>query len=138
MTDERPIYRLLEPFFGPDCNLYPEGDTIVFDDEPNENMQPLNEAAKVKQKAFFDKLDECARKSAEKAGREYAGRPRSLDDAITLATEEARAIQRVADGPGVALMKATPKTADRVGRAEPPPAPETAARGRGASLHLNG
>lgn len=44
---EVPRYRLLQSFFAPDDVLYPEGAEIALVDcPPNENMEPLNDAAR--------------------------------------------------------------------------------------------
>lgn len=89
---ERPAYRILATsgFFGPDHTLYEEGSEIYFDGEPSEEMEPLNDAARRKMVAYLEKLEELGRQAAEKAGRPFAGRPRSLDGGLALAT----AIQR--------------------------------------------
>jgi len=89
---ERPAYRVLDVagFFGDDDTLYPEGSEIFFDGEPSVEMEPLNEAARVKMIALLEKLEEKGREAAEKAGRPYTGRPRSLEGGLALAS----AIQR--------------------------------------------
>lgn len=89
---ERPAYRVLDVagFFGDDDTLYTEGAEIVFDGEPAVEMEPLNEAARVKMIALLEKLDEEGRKVAEKLGRPYTGRPRTLEGGLALAS----AIQR--------------------------------------------
>ena len=100
----RPAYRILTPapkgFFGPDDNLYREGECIYFDGEPNEEMEPLNELAYKNMEKFLDKLDTLARAVAEKLGRPYVGRPRSLDGAYELAS----AVQK-ADLPVMGVKK---------------------------------
>lgn len=46
-TGEVPRYRLLQPFYGPDDVLYPEGTEIGLPNTPpNEHMEPLNDAAR--------------------------------------------------------------------------------------------
>lgn len=131
IPNDRPVYRILGNFFGPDCHLYGEGEIIAFEGEPNEDMEPLNEMAKTRMKAFFDKLDKEARKVAEKAGREYAGRPRSLEDAIALSRADAREMQTVRNGPGLPVMGATPDTKSIERITPDQAAPETTRRGRG-------
>lgn len=85
---ERPAYRILDTsgFFGPNDTLYEYLDEIEFDGEPAEQMEPLNEAARVKYLALLEKLDAEGRKTAEKLGRPFTGRPRSIDGAIEIAT----------------------------------------------------
>lgn len=88
----RPAWRVLavSGFYGPDDHLYQLDDEIYFDGEPNEELEPLNEVAKLKMVNYLDKLEDLGRKAADKAGRAFAGRPRSLDGALELATAIAR------------------------------------------------
>jgi hypothetical protein len=127
IPSDRPAYRILSEagFFGPDDHLYRAGDCIVFDDEPNEDMEPLNEPARTALEKFFDKLDAAARRKAEKAGLEYAGRPKSLDEKITLATADARRVQLINGDGGVPLMGGKKRGRPRIERMEPDPTPET-------------
>ena len=89
---ERPAYRVLDVagFYGDDDTLYAEGAEIFFDGEPSVEMEPLNEPARVKMNQMLERLGEEGRKAAEKAGRPWSGRPRTLDGALELAS----AIQR--------------------------------------------
>lgn len=90
LTTERPAYRILAThgFFGPDDHLYQEGDEIYYDDTPNEEMEPLNEAARVKLEEYLTVLDDKAKEAAEKFGRPFIARPRTLDGAIAMVTED--------------------------------------------------
>lgn len=97
IREDRAAYRILAPngFFGSDDHLYIETAesgpvNIYWDDEPNEDMEPLNELARVRMNAYLDKLEGLGREAALKAGKSYAGRPRTLDGALELAT----AVQR--------------------------------------------
>lgn len=92
ISNDRPAYRILAVygFYGPDDHLYGEGEEIYFDGEPNEEMEPLNESARVKLVAYLEKLDKRAQEDAVKTNRPFVGRPRTLDGAIQLATELAR------------------------------------------------
>lgn len=123
-AEERPAYRVLDPagFFGPDMRLWEEGSEIYLDGEPSVEMEPLNDAAKRKMTALYEKLDELGRAAAEKAGRPFTGRPRTLDGAVILAT----AIQKAE----MAIMGAAPKNADAVAPRVAPETPEVK-RGRG-------
>jgi hypothetical protein len=95
MTVERPKYKILSPsgFFGPDDHLYIEDEkgnpaVIFYDGEPNEDMEPLNEAAEDRMRTYLDKLDKLAEEVAIKNKRPFVGRPRSLDGAIALAKHD--------------------------------------------------
>lgn len=121
---DRPAWRVLNPsgFFGPNDHLYAEGEEIYFDGEPNEEFEPLNEAAKVKLVAYLERLDALGRESAAKAGKAYAGRPRSLDGGLALAT----AIQRA----DMNLMGKT-RDSEAVERVTSESIPETSGKKRG-------
>lgn len=116
IPNDVPVYRVLavSGFFGPDDTLYPEGSVIRYMDEPNEEFEPLNDMARVAQSEYFDKLDGLARIAAEKAGRQFAGRARSLEDAVAIASQDARRVQLVSGDGGVPLMGAKRRGPARV------------------------
>jgi len=128
IDNNRPAYRILavEGFFGPDDHLYRAGECIYFDDEPNEEMEPLNGLAKEKLNGHLEKLDDLAREWAAKTNRPFVGRPRSFDGALELATQ----VQR----DKMAIMTA-PKEVKTIERVEEDPVPEVGTanpkRGRG-------
>lgn len=117
VPSDRPAYRILAVygFYGPDDVMYNEGDCIVYDGEPNEEMEPLNELARVKLTEYLEKLDNLAKLAAEKAGRPFVGRPRTIDGALVLAEQ----IQRQQ----MAIMSAKKVTND-IERVDPDPIPE--------------
>ena len=130
IPEDRAAYRILTNFYGPNDHMYQEGDIVLFDGEPNDDMEPMNSAAKKVMDAFFKKQEDCARKMAEKAGREYTGRPRSLDEAVTLASMDARRVQLVQGDGGVPLMGGKKKSAETVERIDITEVPQTGVRGR--------
>lgn len=92
-NDERPMFRITSTagFFGPDDTLYTVDDNgnpaeIYFDGEPAIEMEPLNEAARVKYVAMLEKLDKLGRETAEKLGRPWTGYRRDLSGALEIAT----------------------------------------------------
>jgi len=93
-----PVYKILDEngFFGPDCKLWRENDYIMYSDEPNLQMQPMNKAAREEMAKFVTKLEDFARKKAEKEGREFTGLThdmlRQLDDAVDSAFDENKKI----------------------------------------------
>lgn len=134
IPQDKPVYRVLSQagFFGPDDHLYAEGDIVVFMDEPNDEFEPLNDLARKAQNTYFDKLDDLARAAAEKAGRAYAGRPRSLDEAISIASQDARRVQLVKGDGGVPLMGGRKNGPARVEKlVEDAETPADGRRGRG-------
>ncbi len=92
IDNSRPAYRVLavNGFFGPDDHLYELDQELYFDGEPNEELEPLNEIARQRLNQYLEKLDALGREAAAKAGRSYAGRPRTFDGALDLATAVAR------------------------------------------------
>jgi hypothetical protein len=88
IDNTRPAYRILavHGFFGPDDNLYDEGSEIYFDGTPNEDMEPLNDVARIRLMTELDRLDNLGRLAAEKAGKAFAGRARNLDGQLEIAT----------------------------------------------------
>lgn len=91
INPNRPAYRVqaIHGFYADD-HLYEEGDTLYFDGEPNEELEPLNEVAYQKLQTYLEKLDTFGRLAAEKFGRPWVGRARSLDGAIAIASEDER------------------------------------------------
>ena len=93
VSNERAAYRVLNPMgFFVDDTLYtvdPKGDPaeLYYDGEPNEGLEPINDLAKQRMNDFLEKLDNLARAAAEKTGRYYAGRPKTLDGAYEIVTE---------------------------------------------------
>ena len=128
ISNDRPAYRILaiHGFFGPDDHLYQLGDEIYFDDEPNEEMEPLNESARKRLGEYLNKLDNLAKIAAEKLNKAYVGRPRTLDGAIAFASEMER--------DKVTIMSAK-KDVSSVGKIEQEDVPEVGSsqpkRGRG-------
>lgn len=88
IDNTRPAYRILSThgFYGPDDNLWPEGAELYFDGEPNEEMEPLNAVAETKLRLYLERLDALGREAAAKSGKAFAGRARSLDGALEIAT----------------------------------------------------
>lgn len=109
INNDRPAYRILGQWEGPDSHLYQDGDLVYWTGEPNEEMEALNEPAKAAMTAFFEKLEDFAKKNAEAAGREYTGRPRSIEDAIALSHADARRVSTVKGDGGIPVMGAIKK-----------------------------
>lgn len=132
INNTRPAYRILNVngFFGTDDHLYKEGDIIYWDDEPNEEMEPLNEPALDRMETYLTKLDELAKDVAIKTGKPYVGRPKNIDGGLAMATavqrsemnimgrkEEATNIARVTPGETPETGSINPKAAKKpVGR----------------------
>lgn len=130
ISNDRPAYRILSPngFFGPDDHLYQEGEEIFFDGIPNEEMEPLNQFALSRLTEYIEHLDKLAKEASEKLGRPFIGRPRSLDGALSLASEVQRQNMSI-------MGKNKEGLTESVSRVEREEAPETGSmspkRGRG-------
>ena len=124
----RPAYRILSVsgFFGPDDHLYEENSEVYFDGEPNEEMEPLNELARLAIIRHIEKLEKQARIIAEKLGKPFAGRPRNLDGGLTLATELQRSgisvmgVKKDTDEIKKIVKEETPETGIKRGAGRPP------------------
>lgn len=138
-TQEMPTYRILSVtgFFGPDSHLYREGEEIYYADEPNEDMEPLNEPARQAMEKFFDKLEDAAKKIAAKAGVEYTGRPRTLEAAVELSTLAARRASTVNGDGGISLMGDKQDRSGQIGRVDATPTPETGQKKKSAGGTLS-
>lgn len=136
---DRPAYRILaeKGFFGPDCTLYEEGECLAYDDEPNEEMEPLNDLAREKMAALFNKLDDAARAVAAKNGRAFIERPKTLEGAVALATMDAKRVQLKEGDGGVPLM-GSKVGRDRAKRLTAEEVPETGHRGPGRPKKASG
>lgn len=82
IPQDRPVYKLLEPFFDPQDNWHPEGAMIAFDGTPNQMMMPLNDLAKHNYDAYMDKVDDGLREAcmAEKPPRPFIPSHRYYDE----------------------------------------------------------
>lgn len=103
---DRPAYRITpgSSFFGPDCHLYKEGDAFYFDGTPHEGMEPLNDIAREKLRAYIEQLEAGEREVAQKNGRNYFGRSRSVEERLAQASTDAKQVQLIQGGPGIPVM----------------------------------
>lgn len=70
---EKPLYRLIKALYADDT-YFGEGTEIYFDGTPNENMEPLNDAAREKMQDYIKALED---------GMKEAGRiSRALEDIV--------------------------------------------------------
>ena len=122
IPQDRPVYRILneQGFYGPNDTLFQEGEIIVYDDTPNEDMEPMNELARVALEKYIDTLEESARVVAEKNGRSYAGRPRSKNEMLEFASQDARRLQTIGNQGGVPIMGAKKRGRPRIQRVGDP------------------
>lgn len=89
-TREMPAYRLLSPCYLEDDTLHVEGEEIIYLGIPNEEMAPLNEAAREASTAYLEHLDDAARAVSAARNMPFLGRAALLDQAIDHARAEAK------------------------------------------------
>lgn len=93
---ELPRYRILNypGFFGPDDTLYPPDTEILFDGVPNEEMLPLNDAAKQRMIAYVKGLNDAHRSNMTERGLSPdIKRPTGLGEAIDVEAQVTKKIQ---------------------------------------------
>lgn len=115
--DAGPIYRIgAGCFFGPDDRLYTEGAIIelMHGEEPNLEMEPMNESAKSAMKAYLMKLDDEGRKVAKKAGKSYTSLADAYENSVSLAQEEGRRVRLLNGDSQTPLMGGKKKGPARV------------------------
>lgn len=131
ITNDKPAYRVLaERGLFADDTLWPAGSVIYFEDEPNEEMEPLNEKAREALKVYLIKLDDLAEEVAKKTGKRFMGRARTLDEALDNAREDAKRVSLVQDGKdgGVPIMGAKRRGRPRISKVGTEETPETGGR----------
>lgn len=94
-NDDLPLYRALAPLFLEDETLHDVGTEIIYLGDPNEHMEPLNEAARERSEAYMQQLEDGARQVAQLNGRQYRGRSRDLGDQVFDAMGERPREQKV-------------------------------------------
>lgn len=129
ISNDRPAYRVLaERGFFADDILWTTGKVIYFDDEPNEELEPLNDKARDAIMAHLTKLDEYAAEMAARNGKKFVSRIKNMEEAMNLLREDTRRVSLVQGDGGVPLMGAKKRGRPRsseVGKVE---APETGGR----------
>ena len=82
--EQIPQYRILDGkgAWLEDETLHEQGTIIEYLGVPNENMEPLNEAARARMNTYLIELDDGARARAADDGRHYRGRVRDLGDQV--------------------------------------------------------
>jgi len=105
VRQDRPAYRILKMCYLDDRACF-EGEEVYWDEEPNKEMEPLNDLAKEATKAFFDNREELAREASLKKGVKYIPLRRPVEEERALNTSEARRVEIVKGDGGVPVMQA--------------------------------
>lgn len=85
--EELPKYRILNypGFFAENDTLYPADTEIIYDGVPNEQMLPLNDAAKKKMDAYLDGLEQAHRANMiERGMNPNIRRPRDMAETLDI------------------------------------------------------
>lgn len=107
IPQDRPVFRIKQgKFFGPDDTLYEEGSFIVWKDEPNLEMEPMNELAQDSMLAFLEKLDAAGREVAKKTGKNWSSLADAHANAYSLAQQESKSFEVLNAPKQVPLMGA--------------------------------
>jgi len=110
VPQDRPVYRIKQgKFFGPDDNLYEEGAIIAWKDEPNMEMEPMNELAQAAYSKFLAKLDKFGKEVAEKTGKAYTSLADAHANSYDLAKQESKSFEVLNGKKQVPLMGAKKK-----------------------------
>lgn len=139
VRQDRPAYRILKECFLDDVMFFPD-QLVYWDEEPNKEMEPLNDLAKDAINAFFDDREKLAREASTKKGVRYIPMRRPIEEERALNTSESRRVEIIKGDGGVPVMGARrrgrPKVEriDNSGTEEKPIADMTKAGKRAAKL----
>lgn len=100
-----PVYRVLKPCYLDDCYCV-QGDIVSWDREPNKEMEPLNDMAKVMTSEFFDKLDELGKEASAKNGMKYVPLRRPVEEDKAMNSAANRRVEIIKGDGGVPIMGA--------------------------------
>lgn len=105
IPQDRPVYRIKSgKFFGPDDSQHEEGEFIVWKEEPNQEMEPMNELAQENMTKYLKKLDGFGRQVAEKMGKSYTSLADAHANSYALAQQESKQFEVLTAKKTVPLM----------------------------------
>lgn len=123
IPQDRPCYRILKPCFLDDV-MYFEGDIVSWPEEPNKEMEPLNDLAKEATNLFFDSREELARMASQKKGVKYIPLRRPIEEERELNTAEARRVELIKGDGGIPVMGARKRGRPKAERVDVSPIEE--------------
>jgi hypothetical protein len=115
VSNERPAYRILKECFLDDVMFFPD-QLVYWDEEPNKEMEPLNDLAKAATKAFFDSREELAKQASAVKGTRYIPLRRPVEEERELNTAESRRVEIIKGDGGVPVMGARKRGRPKVER----------------------
>lgn len=111
IPQDRPVYKIKEgSFFGPDDTKYEAGSYIAWTEEPNLEMEPMNELAKTAMLGYLKQLDDAGRAVAAKTGKAWTSLADAHENAYALAQKESKAFEVLSSTKQVPLMGAKKNT----------------------------
>lgn len=132
------VYRILKPCYLDDCYCI-QGDIVSWDREPNKEMEPLNDMAKVMTSEFFDKLDALGTAASAKNGMKYVPMRRPVEEDIAMNTAASRRVEIIKGDGGVPIMGAKKRGRPAVQKLNVGiPKPEQAVRNLSKASDANG
>ncbi len=131
-----PVYRIKEGKFFADDELYEEGSIIVWPEQPNLEMEPLNDLALKALTDYVTHLDDCGRAAAKKAGKMYISLADALSNSYALANQEGRRVTLLNGKQEVPLMGGSVKKTRKSQKVDLQPEADTV--GTNGKLSLDG
>ena len=113
VRQDRPAYRILKMCFLDDRACF-EGELVYWDEEPNKEMEPLNDLAKKATNAFFDSREELAKAHSAAKGNKYIPLRRPIEEERDFNSAEARRVEIIKGDGGVPVMGARKKGRPKV------------------------
>lgn len=98
-------YRILKPCFLDDIMFF-EGDIVTWQEEPNKEMEPLNDLAKKATNAFFDDREALAKAASAAKGTKYIALRRPIEEERELNNSESRRVELIKGDGGIPVMGA--------------------------------
>lgn len=103
-----PCYRILKPCFLDDIMFF-EGQVVTWSEEPNEEMEPLNDLARDATNTFFDKIEALGRAASAAKGTAYVSMRRPIEEGRERNTADSRRVELVKGDGGVPVLGARRK-----------------------------
>jgi hypothetical protein len=110
-----PCYRILagKGVFLDDFMFF-EGDIVTWPDEPNKEMEPLNDLAREATTAFFDERERLAQIASAAKGTRYIPLRRPIEEEREMNSADARRVELIKGDGGVPVMGARKKGRPKV------------------------
>lgn len=115
--NDRPAYRILKECFLDDVMFFPD-QLVYWEEEPNKEMEPLNDLAKAATKKFFDDREELAKAHSLAKGNRYIPLRRPVEEERALNTSESRRVEIIKGDGGVPVMGARKRGRPKAERIE--------------------